>query len=487
MTHGATEGPWTVEDRDSRRCRVAVACTDCRARTAELGAVHGRGGPAAGVVLRIVPMLAQQTGARARIGGVCVAMWICGCEPGPEGCVGVEGPGLWDAPPSGRLCVLGDLVVTGRKAEELAALERVEEIAGSLVVHDNPDLKQLPGLPALARIGGVLSISANARLTGIGGFPNLAAVEGGVYVAENLELVDFDLGGPVETTGSVFFGLNPRLKQITGMTALTRVERDLYVGANAVLEALEFPALAGIEGDLNVSHNPALRGVVFPALREVTGAWSVVGNPALESLAGFAPLERVGSASIADNAALAEVVWSDAFEARSTLEIVDNERLERIAGHPAVRLPATARVTIARNAALRDIEGFAGVVFLGELEIEENMTLLEISGWSALIGVGGGGLTIARNPALTGPGGWFSALETASDVAIFGNSSLEPEVVDSMLGHVEVEGATRVGDNKGESTLLDPCPWPRDGVCDGTTGKYGPGTGLCLLDWEDCA
>lgn len=57
---------------------------------------------------------------------------------------------------------------------------------------------------------------------------------------------------------------------------------------------------------------------------------------------------------------------------------------------------------------------------------------------------------------------------------------------ESTLGHVMVEGAIRIGDNKGESTFLDRCPWPRDGICDATSGTHGPGTALCVLDWEDC-
>ncbi|MBK7830063.1 hypothetical protein [Nannocystis sp.] len=428
-------------------------------------------------------MLAQQTCRRA----IFLTLLSSGCDEDPAGCVGVAGTAVWDASPDRRLCVLDDLVVEGRTPGELGVLVRVEEVAGSLVIHDNPALKQLPAWPSLVRIGGSLSISANSELGTVQGFPALTELGRGLYVAENPKLATFELGGALTVAGSVFFALNPRLTRIAGLATLEEVEHDVYIGDNAALEVVEMLALAEVRGDLQVANNLSLREAKFSSLRSVAGTWSVAHNSALKSLTGFAALERAWLVSIDDNSALTELEWTSTFEVVTSLNIVDNERLERVTGGPAVHLAPTTQVTIAGNSVLEDIVGFTGVKSLDGLTIEENAALLAVSGWSGLASISGRGLSIARNPTLTGPDGWFPDLAEASALALFGNASLEPMTVDALLAHVAVEGATRVGDNKGESTILDPCPWPRDGICDAASGRYGPGTALCLLDWEDCA
>ena len=434
-------------------------------------------------VLCTLPMRARRASLWGLLGCACAAQ-LAGCDSDPDGCTAVESAAVWAGPPDGPLCVLGDLTVEGRSAAELDVLARVEEVAGSLLVHDNPTLKQLPAWPALRRIGGSLSISANAELLAVGGFPALSELVEGLYVAENPKLMTVAIGDELQVVGAVFFALNPRLTEISGLSALERVERDVHFTDDAALAALELSTLAEVGGNLRVDENLALRAARFPSLRSVTGIWSVRHNPALESLAGFAALERVEQAYIEDNDALSEIVWTT--EVPAVLDISDNDHLERVEGGPAVRLARTTRVTLARNPELRDIEGFAGVVALDKLAIEENTALVEVSGWSGLATVPGLGFAITRNPALTGPDGWFPALEAASDVAIFADLALEPAIVADLLAHVTVEGTPRVGDNKGESTSLDPCPWPGDGICDGTSGARGPGTGLCVLDLEDC-
>ena len=37
------------------------------------------------------------------------------------------------------MCIVGDLFVTGRRAEELLVLDRIREISGSLVIFQNPE------------------------------------------------------------------------------------------------------------------------------------------------------------------------------------------------------------------------------------------------------------------------------------------------------------------------------------------------------------
>jgi len=165
---------------------------------------------------------------------------------------------------------------------------------------------------------------------------------------------------------------------------------------------------------------------------------------------------------------------------------MSNAALTRISGSAPARIGAHTSVNIQENPALRSIEDFTGVEALAGLTIEENGALLEIAGLRSLVRVGPYDLSVVRNPALAGPADWLPALAEASELRVFGNKSLLPSVVQGLLDHVTVEGDTRVGDNQGEETALDPCPWAGDGLCDAISPSGGISTGLCAIDPEDC-
>ncbi|WP_434421550.1 hypothetical protein [Nannocystis pusilla] len=408
----------------------------------------------------------------------CVAALV-GCAPDDAACI--EDAQLWQSPPAGLLCVRGDLVVQGRAPEDLAVLARVEAIEGSLIVHDNPALAELPAWPALVSIGGSLSISHNAALTAVRGFPVLEDLSGGLYVAENPALVELQLSEGVTAVESAFITLNPSLLELQGLLKLTEVAGDLRVTHNAGLLALELPALREVGGDLLVTDNPSLRSAELPALRAVE-TLSIVANASLASLAGFSALRAVRGALIEDNDALEEIRWTAPETA--WLMITDNARLEQIDGAASALAP-DGRLHITLNPALRAMTGFDAVESLAGLTLEENEALPELSAFSALARVGD--LAVVRNAAFTGPEAWLPALaEVSGDLSLYGNPSLPPATVDSLLARITVGADIRVGDNLGEDTELDPCPWPEDGICDAAQGWLGRGTELCLIDPEDC-
>ncbi|MCY0988631.1 hypothetical protein OV203_15970 [Nannocystis sp. ILAH1] len=402
-----------------------------------------------------------------------------GCAPDDAACI--EDAQLWQSPPAGLFCVRGDLVVQGRAPEDLAVLARVEAIEGSLVVHDNAALAELPAWPALVSIGGSLSISHNAVLTAVRGFPVLEDLSGGLYVAENPALVELELGEGVTAVEMAFITLNPSLRELQGLSRLTEVASDLRVTHNAGLLALELPALRQVGGDLLVTDNPSLRSAELPALRAVE-TLSIVANASLESLAGFSALEAVKAALIEDNDALEEIRWTA--PGTSWLMITDNARLERIDG-AASSLTADGRLHITLNPALQTVTGFGAVESLAGLMLEENEALPGLAAFSALARIGD--LAVVRNAAFTGPDAWFPALaEVSGNLSMYGNLSLLPVTADSLLARITVGGEIRVGDNLGEDTELDPCPWSEDGICDAATGWLGRGTELCVIDPEDC-
>jgi hypothetical protein len=404
---------------------------------------------------------------------------LAGCDDGGSSCV--EGAAIWSDVGEALLCVSGDLVVTDRSAEALGALRRVTHIEGSLLVYDNPDLLELPELPALRRLGGSLSITDNQALEVVAGFPLLERVPGQIYVVENPALRRVVFGDALRAAGSLFIALNDRLAEVSGVAALSRVEGDARFTRNERLARVELPGVVAIDGALMVRENASLGTVEMPSLERVT-ILEVQSNPALDSLAGFPALETVEYAVVVDNRDLRTVSWR---AAGTRLEILSNPELTRVTAADSARI---ASLRVEGNHKLHTIEGFAETEALTWLYIANSAALEEIPRWGSLTRVDDLTITYTSlDGPLVGAGGHFPALSKISgDLGIYDNPFLPPADVDALLQQVEISGETRVGDNKDQETALDPCPWRCDDVCDGAYGNDGGGTGLCAEDPEDC-
>lgn len=255
---------------------------------------------------------------------------------------------------------------------------------------------------------------------------------------------------------------------------------------NDGLELLEIPGLDDVGGSLYIEDNVALVSAALSTLRTVGGDLSISGDLSLATLDGFQALERVtGQVTISHNDALRVFSLAASIDTPYLL-IMNNAALTRVSGSAPARIGAHTSVNIQMNPALSSIEGFTGVEVLAGLTIEENGALIEIAGLRSLVRVGPYDLKVVRNAALAGPADWLPVLAEASELWVFGNKSLPPSVVQGLLDHVTVEGDTRVGDNQGEETALDPCPWPGDGLCDAISPSGGIHTELCAIDPEDC-
>ncbi|PCC71480.1 Receptor L domain-containing protein [Nannocystis exedens] len=411
----------------------------------------------------------------------CAASVSFGCTPEQKGCI--DAAALWGEPPDGPICIHGDLVITGRSEAELAALQRVETIEGSLRIFDNPGLEVLPAFASLAIIEGSLSISDNEDLAVIEGFPVLTAVEGELYLGENAALLEFTLGPGVAELDDLFVALNPRLTRIGGMPGLSRVNGDVLVIGHEAAKILEYPALTTVAGDFVLHDNLALTALDLPALTDVTGRCSLRRNAALASITGVPSLARVDEVNIGDNDQLTAIEWMGPLELRR-LDVRHNARLERIrlGGSTA----SAGDIIVVGNPMLHDIAGFTDVETVVRLEIRGNGALRELAAFSGLTEIIGD-LQLIDNPSLIGPESWFPALKAAGGLWIYRNLSLPPQVVDALEERLVVGGTPRVGDNGGENTMLEPCPWPEDGICDADWGWNGRGTGLCASDQKDCA
>ncbi|WP_170136205.1 hypothetical protein [Nannocystis exedens] len=408
------------------------------------------------------------------LGLVCLS-GACATE---EPCA--QGPEVWTgASRPAHIC--GDLVIEGRTSEELRSLAELETIDGSLFVFENPALSELPEFSHLRRIGGSLAISDNAALVAIGGFPALEELAGELYVAENPQLLTFELGGSISAAEALFIAANSRLTVFGGMSRLTQISGDVrFVGNDSLLE-IDLPGLAEVGGSFTLADNDALDNVTFPSLRTIGGPWSVADNKSLASLTGFGSLEHAGATRIEGNASLAQIAWTGAF-ASISVRIENNLALRRISA--AETVPLRGSLHVRYNPELELLDGFAGVKELGSLVLETNERLREVAAFRGLQTVSE--LKVLANPALEGPPDWFPALTEVEDLWIFGNASLPAATVDALIAHVTSANEPRVGDNQDQDTALEPCPWPADKICDADSGWYGPGTGLCASDPEDC-
>lgn len=398
---------------------------------------------------------------------------LVGC--GDDGSRCVEGAALLAG--ADAACVEGDLVIQGRTDEALAILEHVEEITGSLVVHGNPGLIELPAMNRLVRLGGSLSIAGNADLERVTGFSALKELSGGVFVAENPALREFALGPGVLAQDSLDITANPQLLEVTGLSGVTRVTGDLRIVHDDALSQLQLPALVKVDAAVRITDDAMLSSIEMPELRTIGRELELARVGRLASLTGMATLSEVGDVRISDNAALSEIEW--AASSGRELVIAYNPALVRVRGTEAVE--ALGTLQIRGNDALVAVEGFATLTSLHGLHLRDN-ALLEVLASMPHPTAFQSALQVQGNPLLVAPTPWLSGLERVDQrLWIFDNFSLDPAAVDALVTQVEVNGSLRVGDNGGEDTALDPCPWPNDNICDA-----GLHTDLCLMDPEDC-
>jgi hypothetical protein len=294
-------------------------------------------------------------------------------------------------------------------------------------------------------------------------------------------LPSVELGDRLAEIGGLQLALNPELTSIAGLQRVESVAGDFIVQDSERLAALEFPALARVDGLLGLAALPRLRDVDFSGLVRIGGL--NIASTGLDGLAGFSALESVGSVLIGDNSRMTELDltgWT-----LGSLSVRGNAGLQRLAAVLTPVPETAASVFITDNAALTRIDGAIDGEELRWLVLTDNGALAQMAPWTGLARLSG--LRIQHNASLTELRSWLPALSRADQVWIFGNAALPPAAVDALLAEVEHDDEPRVGDNEGQVTELQPCPWPDDSVCDADQNAHGePGTGLCLVDPNGC-
>lgn len=272
--------------------------------------------------------------------------------------------------------------------EELAGLETLEEVQGSLSIGNNPDLGSLVGAGNLRRVG-TLNLVANPRLASLIGLDRL----------EHADLAYF-----TSMTGLVDF---------TGLEALKEIPRGIIIDEAAALQS--FSGLSGLQ---------TLQGVVLS------------DSP---SLVDFTGLETVKEISIvARNDASLKSVLGLENAATVHLQINDCPAFDDLTALSAVE---SIGMVVLHNTGLSDLSGLENASTVERLQLWDNTKLVDLGALSNLGDITSN-LQIIENPVLTNLSG-LDALRSVPSVTIHGNpelASLDLESLESPSSFLEITG-----------------------------------------------
>ena len=192
----------------------------------------------------------------------------------------------------------------------------------------------------------------------------------------------------------------------------------------------------------------------------------VQNNIDLESLNGLVLQDPANYVTITDNPALRDVTSLGPLREVWTLEIARNPQLTEV---PVFfQLVFVESFQLTDNAALRAAPEFPSITWISTLNISFN-TALERFAFPALQIADT--LTVTGNPSLVEVG--LPLLSEAGYVNIYYNQQLDGVALGESLAGVTAS-ELRVAPDQTQS-VLDPCPWTTDTLCD-EFGQCAPGT-----------
>lgn len=244
---------------------------------------------------------------------------------------------------------------TVRTPADLAALQHISRIQGSLLI-DDTSLTELR-LPGLSVVDHTVRLWNNQLLTEVE-LPGLRFVGDDVEVTANPVLNVLQVGGAdvrrLFVGRRVVVSNNDQLRSMKGLLSVSpRVE--LIVMDNAALtfnpsEETPLVSVDNLMGSLTVSGNDSLRALPFSNLIHVGGGVDIMGNNALVSLEGFNPWTIGGALDISDNASLRRISGLTNVRQLTTLTVKGNPALTNLADLSALGTLESLRV--ADNASL---------------------------------------------------------------------------------------------------------------------------------------
>ncbi|NVJ13310.1 hypothetical protein [Myxococcus sp. AM010] len=241
----------------------------------------------------------------------------------------------------------GDYTV--RTPADLAALQRISRIQGSLVLSDT-SLTELR-LPGLAVVDRSVRLLNNQLLTQVD-LPGLRFVGDDFEVSSNPALSTLQAGGADHQRLFVGRGLvvnnNDQLRGLSGLLSVSpRVNLLLMDNASLEFSPGEESPLLGVDnlmGSLTVAGNDALHALPLSNLFHVGESILIARNKALRSLDGLNPWTIGGGLDISDNEALHEIASLTQLRHLSELSVKGNPALTTLEDLSALSTLKSLRV-----------------------------------------------------------------------------------------------------------------------------------------------
>ncbi len=140
--------------------------------------------------------------------------------------------------------IKGDVLISGNNITNLAGLNNINEIEGSLHILDCPSLTSLVGLEGLISIGNDLWVSANNNLDSLYGLVSLNYVGGSLQINENAGLTGISLYQLLEIGGLLEVEFNGNLTSLSGLDNISPNSiENLKITYNQSLSACEVQSI----------------------------------------------------------------------------------------------------------------------------------------------------------------------------------------------------------------------------------------------------
>jgi len=307
-----------------------------------------------------------------------------------------------------------------RELTDLAGLESLTSIGGTLFIIGNENLSSLTGLDNLETIGG-LNVHANDALTNFTGLDRLKTISG------DFEL--FDIYGDAEDvlpnpsnyydneTVSRALGSNT-LISFAGLDSLTTIEGSLRivdnnaltnlsgletltsVGGNLVIGQIDFNSYDFPGGDQfyhELSGNDALINLLgLENLAFVGGKLQIIGNPNIVNCVGLQNLQTIGELQVCENSVLTDLSGLEALtHIEGNLDLYYARIVDIFWGHE----------DRGDNDAMTSLTGLENLTAVnGKLRIARHDMLSDLSAIANLDHTGITELMLKQNPNLSGCG-----------------------------------------------------------------------------------
>jgi hypothetical protein len=159
----------------------------------------------------------------------------------------------------GCTSIAGDVKISGDDISNLAGLNVLDSIFGSLSFQYTNQISHINGLNNLTYIGGAFLLYSNEELIDFIGLENLQRIEGPLYLAYNPMLTSMTGLENLTYAGSIDIILNEALTSLAGLSSLDSINEGLTIEGSYMLADLTgLEMLTWIGGELRIIDNYSL-------------------------------------------------------------------------------------------------------------------------------------------------------------------------------------------------------------------------------------